>query len=515
MTFSLPPSLRSFASLSTFTLLFLATVAPAPGQTAPARQEGWKVEGTVRAQGGVAVDSQAVCGRDCDLRWSDMGPDGDPLFSATNAAVAYNPVDDELLVVWVGEEADDEFEIYGQRIDAATGAEVGVNDFRISDMGLDGVTSAAAADPVVAYNPALHEYLVVWVGDQAEPPVVNGELEVYGQRIDAATGGEVGVNDFRISDMGPDGDPLFDAFDPVVVHNRARDEYLVVWSGEEVDGELEIWGQRLDNMGVEIGANDFRVSSMGPDGDPDFDAQDPAAGWSSLLDQYLVVWSADDDQAPQINAEFEIHGQLLDGMGVEIGVDDFRISSMGPDGNTAYDALHPALATNPDDGSWLVVWSADDDTAPRVDGEFEIHGQLLDSAGAEIGADDFPISSMGPDGDAAWPAATPAVVWIPIRSEYLVVWSGQDDIAPLVAGENEVFGQRLDSAGAAIGADDFRLSDAGVDGETTASAVSPSLAWSAASRRAIAVWQADDTGAGLADDEVEIFGRVFPPLLFH
>ena len=58
---------------------------------------------------------------------------------------------------------------------------------------------------------------------------------------------EVGTNDFRISDMGPDGDATFGGGFPAVAYNPTANEYLVVWSGSDntgalVTGELEIFG---------------------------------------------------------------------------------------------------------------------------------------------------------------------------------------------------------------------------------------------------------------------------------
>ncbi len=84
--------------------------------------------------------------RGYELRISDMGGTGNYYYNAFSPAVAFSSTDNEYLVVWDGDEADnglidEEFEIFGQRIDAATGAELGANDFRISDMGGTGNTS--------------------------------------------------------------------------------------------------------------------------------------------------------------------------------------------------------------------------------------------------------------------------------------------------------------------------------------------------------------------------------------
>ena len=61
--------------------------------------------------------------------------------------------------------------------------------------------------------------------------VVDEEDEILCQRLAAATGAEVGANDFRVSAMGPDGDSTFDAVRPWVAFSAERELYLVVWYG--------------------------------------------------------------------------------------------------------------------------------------------------------------------------------------------------------------------------------------------------------------------------------------------
>ena len=99
-----------------------------------------------------------------------------------------------------------EFEIFGQRVDGASAAEIG-GDLRLSDMGPDGDPDFGAFHPAVAYNSTQDEYLVVWYGDDNTGLLVDNELEIFGQRVAGATGAEIG-GDIRLSDMGPDGDPL-------------------------------------------------------------------------------------------------------------------------------------------------------------------------------------------------------------------------------------------------------------------------------------------------------------------
>ncbi len=355
------------------------------------------------------------------VRLSQMGPDGAPDFGAFNPAVAYNPAADEYLVVWEGDDVLDEREIYGQRVDAADGSEIG-SDFRLSDMGPEGNIDFDAHSPEVAYNPAANEYLVVWEGDD----VIDGESEIYGQRIDA-TGAEVGTNDVPISDMGPAGN----ARSPAVTHNPVALEYLVVWEAVEVvNGENEIYSQRVDAAGAEVGPNDFRLSDMGPEGDSKFGAVNPAVASNVASGEYLVVWAGDD----VVNGENEIYGQRVDAAGVEVGPNDVRLSDMGVETSAAFDAFSPAVAHNPVAGEYLVVWWGDD----AVNGEFEIYGQRLRASnGTQIGVD-IRISSMGLEGSVAFSAFDPAVANNPVDNQYLVAWEGDD----VVDGEFEIFGQR-------------------------------------------------------------------------
>jgi hypothetical protein len=256
-----------------------------------------------------------------DFRLSDIGPDGDVDYGAGYPAVAYNSANNEDLVVWHGDDdtgalANEEYEIFGQRV-SATGVEIGTNDFRLSDMGPDGDWLYDARSPAVAYNSADEEYLVVWYGDDDTGGMVNEEREIFGQRVDAATGAEIGANDFRLSDMGPDGDAYYAAWYPAVAYNGAANEYLVVWRGDDdtaalVDEEYEIFGQRVSAAtGAEIGT-DLRLSDMGPDGDASYDASDPAVAYNSAGNEYLVVWHGDDDTGGLVEDEFEIFGQRFD-----------------------------------------------------------------------------------------------------------------------------------------------------------------------------------------------------------
>lgn len=384
---------------------------------------------------------------------------------------------------------------------------VGTNDFRISDMGVDGDPDFGADNPAVAYNSADDQFLVVWAGDDA----VNGELEIFGRRIDAATGSVLG-GDFRISHMGPDGAANFRARLPAVAYNSADNRYLVVWAGDDdtaplVDGEQEIFGRFVDADGLLVGADHFRISDMGPNGNVGYSADHPDIAYNATDNQFLVVWIGDDDAGSLVDEEEEVFGQRLNADGVIVGSNDFRISDMGPNGDTDYGAIVASVAYNSQHNEYLVVWEGDDNTVPLVDEELEIFGQRINAAtGAALGTNDFRISEVGPLGDPEFKTFDPSVAYNPDADEYLVVWYGDDDAAPLVDDEEEIFGSRLDATGVPIGGNHFRISDAGPDGDTLSGAFFPDVTYDADAHEYLVVWQADD-GPPLGVNENEIFAQ--------
>ena len=130
--------------------------------------------------------------------------------------------------------------------------------------------------------------------------------------------------------------------------------------GDDATGEDEIHGQRISSGGVEVGADDFRISDMGPDGSSAYGAQEPDVAHNPGANTYLVAWEGDDDTGLLVDGEFEIHVQSLDASGAEIGVNDRRISDAGGLGDAARDAINPAVAHNAVDGQFLVAWDADE-----------------------------------------------------------------------------------------------------------------------------------------------------------
>jgi hypothetical protein len=292
--------------------------------------------------------------------------------------VAYNRTHDEYLVVWEADPgalglADNEFEIYGQRMRAQDGALVGPNDFRISALGTDGNAATDARLPRVAYATFEVQYLVVF-WEQA--PDAWG---IRGQRL-APDGQQVGTDDFiirRANEMLPD-----------LAYNQFDGEYLVVWQSlSPPDSEI---GVRRVDAGTGALLSPFKlISSTGGEGDA-FAADDPTVEYDPSRQRYLVVWKADDPATGAGDEEFEIFGQYLDREANEVGPDDFRLSDMGGTGDDAFGARdHPAIAYGAGPGRFLVTWWGDDDVGGLVDDEWEIFGQQLTGSESDLLRDGF------------------------------------------------------------------------------------------------------------------------------
>jgi hypothetical protein len=482
---------------------------------------------------------------------SDLTAPGDIGYATVLKGVAYNSISNEYLVVWNGDAAiDGNFEIFGQRLDAGAN-EIGATDFKISDMESSDALAFWANSPDVAYSSFDRVYLVVWQGDDE----VDGDFEIFGQVLDSA-GNEISI-DFQISHMGPDGNASYEASDPSVVYNWVTNEFLVTWLGRDDIGveTLRVYGQRLDTTGMEVGVDDFpigndnssisrrpaltyngttneflvvwrnfgsnyrvlaqRLDGAGNEiGADDFVVSgtnsaipgDVSAAWNADANEYLVVWSADDQ--PSV-PDVEIYGQRLDASGNELGQDDFRISQTGPDGDFDFSVMNPSLAYNSAEQEYLVVWQATNSLEEGSD-EYEIFGQRLTSEGTPIGADDFRISDMGPDGDADWDAFRPSVAHNTVSNEYLVVWYGSDDEVLLMGPDSEEFGQRLDGVGNEIGVNDFPISDTSVPW-------SNSIIYNADLDQYLVVWSGANSADPIVPDQTEIFGQLlsFPTVVLR
>lgn len=451
-----------------------------------------------------------------DMRLSDMGVDRTA--NAEWPAVAYNSTDNEYLVVWSADAtsglSDEEFEIFGQRVDALTGREVGVNDFRISIMGPSHDTRFQATTPAVTYNSKHNEYLVVWQADHDADGQVDDEFEIFGRKIGA--NGKLGEKTVRISRMGLDGDPDYDALDPDVVYNPIDDRYFVTWWANNnfigmAKFKYEVYSQELSTELEPFGSR-LRVSRMGADVNSDAFAMQPRAAHDPTLNQYLVVWSGADDTAGLAPNELEVFGGFVNLNSPGHSAGRFRISEAGPDGDQFVDARRPDVAFNPALNQYLVVWAANDVNAGLPPQKIEVFGQLLDAGGQQIGDNDFKISATGKLDRGSERAEEPAVSYDPQNQGYVVVWhvlqAFVDPDAEEPEFEREIAGQQLKADGTSVFPADLRISNMGPAGNAGFTATFPAIACGAAGPSCLVTWEGDDDEGTLVRGEKEIFGQL-------
>ncbi len=158
-----------------------------------------------------------------------------------------------------------EYEIFGQllKFTGNTLATSGDN-FQISDVAGDNYTSTNDANkPDIVFNATESEYFVVWEGEEGNA----GEPEIYGQRLNGdGVLIDLPAHNFRISNTPAPGN---EARDASVAWNFTDNQYMVAWCGEGsgVTNEFDVFGKILNSDGTAPATGDeFRVSDMGPDG---------------------------------------------------------------------------------------------------------------------------------------------------------------------------------------------------------------------------------------------------------
>lgn len=382
------------------------------------------------AETGSAIGSQ--------FRISRMGPDGSSAYGAFQPAVAYNLVDNEYLVVWFGDHdvamVDEEFEIFGQRIDGSTGDLIG-GATRITNHGPANSASGRAELPAVAYDHDSEHYLVVWGGN-----VGTGDYEVFGSLLESDLSAV--VPSFQISERPPGSVPIaFPDYPYPAVTKAQNGEFAAVWADHDKGGaaryEYEIFGRLIEaETGSLIGSSDTRVSYTEPLGDTDHDAMLPSieiceGGSRPAL---MVVWRAD----PSVNEEYDIHGQLLNLNFSPYG-EAFSVSETGS-------AISADIVGR---GGWddfvVVWWGGGDELAA---GEYEIFMERRGTANGErLGDSDIRITDIGPASDPAYDARYPAVAERRSPKDVLVVFDGVERKYDVSGGffydDQEIFGQRL------------------------------------------------------------------------
>ena len=419
---------------------------------------------------------------------------------AGSAEIAFNPDDNEYLVVWESDgltELKGVTDIFGRRVSGATNERIGI-DFRISSMS-DGDKNHRSNGPKVVYNRTAREYLVVWNGSG----LFNSPdkfFEVYGQRL-SRTVKAIGSS-FRISfttDLGKvNSNFVRGSSEADVTWNSTDNEYLVIWKGmgelEDVV-KMEIYGQRLKANGELMGKY-FRISHTTNQGN-NFHASAPAIAYNSRDNQYLVVWSGGFKNQSQV----EVWGTGLSAGGVG-SKPDFRISQVTDIGANRR-AGSPRVVYANTNNEYFVVFQAN---GVGGEGNAEVHeifGQRIDASTlTEIGSNDFRISNTVEAGNRA---NKPAVAFNSVVKEYFVIWRSIPENAP-----SEIFGQRISSAGTEVETD-FQISNISAVGKDR-SVNKSSLTHHTGTGDYFVVWQGNGLPEANAAKKTEIFGQQLGPV---
>ena len=153
--------------------------------------------------------------------------------------------------------------------------------------------------PSIAYNWQHDEYLVVWHNTWP-----SGHRDIYARRVSAS--GQL-LSWFSVS-AGTN-----DRAQPAAAYNATTDEYLVVWmyNANGDSSTYEIWGRTIAWNGA-YQDPEFQVITW-----PNRTFWTPRVAWSSLRNEYIVVWSALDattSQATDVaHAIFDSDGNKLFG----------------------------------------------------------------------------------------------------------------------------------------------------------------------------------------------------------
>jgi uncharacterized repeat protein (TIGR01451 family) len=334
-------------------------------------------------------------------------PGGDKDFpQITHILDTVVPTQQLSFVVWM-DSRDGDWDIWGQLIAPAGNALQGTN-FKISGADVDLFPNLAYAQISWVNG----RFLVVW-----ERQTALGESEVYGQMVlGAATGGsnpgDLSGGNFQISDsMAGRGAGPSVAFDPV------NDQFLVVWADDRggADVEREIWGQRVDTNGADVGGNFLISAQTGYENAPLVEYHPEQA-------EFLVVWNRD----PSFPSQSNVHAQRVSPAGALLG-GRIDVAVTGQQEGCS------DFAIDRDTGSYVLPLN----TGPSLGNRIKVEMQKIDRNGALVGTRDLigtdvlankgPIAAVygsTPIGPGAGVAAVSEVlfVWRDNRSGFMDVY---------------------------------------------------------------------------------------------
>jgi hypothetical protein len=252
----------------------------------------------------------------------------DPAWDDSNPAVAYNPDDGSYMVVWERRDASNVGQIFGSIVTD----HVADTPFSIK------VGNAEHLNPDVAYSASAGQYLVVWedhgAGWTPPPDIDSASYDGDGTWIDS-----LHIAPEPASVVGAQTNPAVSA------HGTAP-HWLVVWedSRSVATTGINVWGQGVEyDFGLDLYASAVEISAaLG-------DAASPDVAWAQIGGpggEYLVVWV-------ETEVEDLVFAQRIDGT-IALLPDTILVSN-----HEGSDKFDPAVVFASSSNAWWTVWADD------------------------------------------------------------------------------------------------------------------------------------------------------------
>jgi hypothetical protein len=334
--------------------------------------------------------------------------------------VAYNSLHDEYLLVWV-----EENEIVAVRLNSNGRPKYRDDDFNVTVIPI--APAYSPSPPALSYSETYNEYLLVW---SAGIFITESGLNLSAQVLDGNTGKPKGTTFLLGSPSGsppssgvyipPSGDQIA----PAIAYNPRRDEYLVVWNDDRNLGTTgwDLFAQRLDGEDKEPKGPVFALH------DGASHQVSPTLAYNRREETYLVVWGDDRNLGA---TGWDLFARRIDAEGKPTGQD---IPLLTADG----DQTSPALAYNPRDNYYFVVWS--DERGAEL-GSVDLLGVRLNGNGWPIRRS-VAICEVG--GSPLFPALGSS-----IDDDYVAIWNDDRN----ANGGLDIYGRRLNGNGIPFGSD--------------------------------------------------------------
>ncbi|MCK4523701.1 hypothetical protein KAU15_02135, partial [candidate division WOR-3 bacterium] len=302
------------------------------------------------------------------------------------------------VIVWE-DERNGNYDIYSQRYDS-TGAAIGTN-FIIND-------DAGTADQ---YKPSgamdkRGNFVIVWEDFR------NGNWDIYSQRYDSA--GSVQGTNFMVNNAS-----TAHQYKPSGAMDKTGN-FVIVWYDER-NGNSDIYSQRYDNTGTAQGTN-FIVND-----DAGTASQHEASVSMDKTGNFVITWM------DERNSNYDIYSQRYDSTGLAQGT-NFIIND---DAGVAYQG-NPSVSMDKT-GNFVIVW---DDYR---NGNSDIYSQMYDSTGLAQGTN-FMVNNVS-RAHQYRPSGT-----MDNAGNFVITWMDERN-------DNwDIYSQRYDSTGSAQGTN-FRVND--------------------------------------------------------